>query len=129
VGQPVGDLIIPLLAPSAASGTVNSPLNLTTGQRVSLEVDVYLTLQANVSMKFEVFPPVGSTSNNTGNSFNATFSPPSFSALPNKKASTILSFSVPSSAAVGQYSAVVAAVDSSNTSITWGDYFQINVRG
>jgi len=134
--MPIGDVIIPALAPNAQSGGVNEPLNLTLGEKVTLEVDVYLTINANVGMKSEVFPPiVRSSSSNSDISTQVTsipisisFGPASLSALDNVKASTNMTIQVSSSAQTGQYYVSITAFDTANSSIIWGDYFQMNVR-
>lgn len=151
VEEPVGDVIIPKLSNSLGSNEVsNNVLNMTRGESLSLAVLVYPTINVNVTMELQLFPPVESNvsatvttsaysssnasssssayGSNENSSIAAKFNPIGMHIKAYGNSTTIMALSVSKDAIVGTYSAVVSAVDAENSSIVWGASFEINVQ-
>ena len=130
--QPVVDVILPSLFRQQGSNSQNAPLNVTSGQNVTLEVDVYTTVSLNLKMQYAAFllPSGynGSTSSQGNPSImSATFNPQTLNINGGAKGISTLRLSIPPTALLGEYSAVISAINVNNSTQTWGDIFQIFV--
>jgi|GEM_PF-2042577 hypothetical protein len=127
---PVVDVIIPSLVRKYGSGDVNSQLNLTDGESITLLVQVYSTANLNLSMTFQAYL-LGSTSigSNASDYFTSSFANPILSVKPGVGGSTNMTLHVLDDAPQGVYNAVVSASDVKNASDVWGTLFQIKVGG
>ncbi len=122
--QPIVEVVIPKLAGgSNPNGATNSQLNVSSGQSVTLSVSVYPTVPLTVEMEFRLY----ASTNTTGNFVNASFTPSRLAIPSQGNGTTTMTLSFSDSAPAGTYSAVVTAVDSENSSLYWGSYFQILV--
>lgn len=129
IEQPVVDVIVPALSREQGSGNNNIPLNVTVGQVVSLVVNVYSTVNLNVSVDYKVL--TGPTTNNSSPDLvvNGSFSPETLSIGADEKGTTNMTFAISPSAFMGQYNMVISAINLDNSSQFWGDFFQVNVSG
>lgn len=134
VQQPVVDLIIPTLFRQQGSDSGNLPLNVTRGENVPLSIDIYTTVTITFSMKCEIYllsvrsgTSTASTTNST--TILASFNPQSLIVNASAKGVSTMHLSVLSQTLVGEYTAVVTAVNVYNSTQSWGDIFQINVSG
>ncbi len=147
ISEPVVDVIIPSLATTHGfNGATNKLLNLTRGETVSMNVEVYTSkVGVNATMQLFIYPPLegsnsssGTTTSNTtssslisktgGAGISAKFSPANLSIPASSNETSIMTLSVSSTAIEGYYSATVSAFDPDNPSYVWGTLFEINVQ-
>ncbi len=147
VSEPVVDVIIPSLATThGLGGATNHMLNVTRGQTVPMNVEVYTTNVAiNATMQLFIVPTSqgsnssnGTTSSNTttsslisktgGAGITVRFNPANLSIRASSNESSVMTLSISSTAAEGYYDATVSAMDPDNSSYVWGTFFEINVQ-
>lgn len=120
LNEPVVDVIIPSLFKSGA----NAPLNISTGKRTSLQVQIYPTVRLDMIMQFRI---ISSTSGNYSNAIMATFDPGTLLVAAGSSGNTTMNIYVPLNTTAGTYDSVVSAVNLSNSSQYWGPILQIDV--
>ncbi len=127
--EPVVDVIIPALFRQTSTGGVNSPLNMTPGESTNVIVQVYPTVNVNVTMQFRYFSLSQNGSITGQNStITGTFNPSKLNILSGKEGNTNLSLGISQSAQDGEYNAVISAIDTQNSSEVWGVILQVNVE-
>jgi hypothetical protein len=126
VNQPVVDIIIPSLFKESSTGGINSALNLTRGQVVSLQVEVFPTFNLTASMNLRVYA-LNTSQGNASGAISATFEPEQLNVAENSVKNTTMTIDVSSNAQPAGYNAVVSATNAVNASQSWGDVFQLNV--
>ena len=127
-GEPVVDVVMPLLGTSGNSTNPNRVINLSLGETKTFEVDIYPTVGLSFEMSFRsvlVSRSSAGSSSGAGANITAAFQPPTLTLGANEKGSTFMTISVPAGAAKGAYDAVVSATSRSNSSDVWGLYFEI----
>lgn len=134
VEQPVVDLIIPTLFKQQGSDSSNVPLNVTRGENVTLSIDIYATVNLTITMNYSIYllsAPSGSSAAPGTNSTTvlASFNPQSLTVDTRAKGVVTMYLRVLSETPMGDYTAVVSAVNVNNSTQSWGDIFQINVSG
>jgi hypothetical protein len=123
--EPVVDVIMPAIGSSGNYSNPNRVVNLTLGGSETFEVDIYPTVGISVMMLFSsVLTSI--TAQGSGN-ITATFQPSTLAVGANSKGVTMMTVSVPASAAEGTYDGVVSAQSQGNSSEVWGLYFQLVV--
>lgn len=121
------DVVIPSLATSEqGGGETNSQLNASTGMNYTIQVQLFSTLQLNVTMSFAAYYTGANTAGSAD--VGATFEPRSLTLRSTGGTTVLLTVIVPPNAAIGAYNAVVTAVDASDPSQVWGTFFEISVR-
>ncbi|HXQ93506.1 MAG TPA: hypothetical protein VN739_10920 [Nitrososphaerales archaeon] len=129
IQQPVVDILVPSLFRETSIGGQNVPLNITNGQSDSIVIQVYPTVDLNITMEFQYYllsTNESSRSSDPG-SISATFNPSNLRIDAGKTENTSMTLRVSPSAPLGQYNAVISAFNSANSSQVWGVIVQINV--
>jgi len=129
IQQPVVDILVPSLFRETSTGGQNVPLNITSGQTDSIVIQVYPTVDLNITMGFQYYflsTNESSSSSNPG-SISATFDPSDLRIDMGKTENTSITLHVSPNAPLGQYDAVISAFNSANSSQVWGVIVQINV--
>ena len=134
IGEPVLDIIIPSLFHQTSTGGINSPLNASAGQTLSLTVQLFPTTSLNVSMQFRYFvlnssnsATVSSSQNATSDYIMSTFHPQETTITASKTSNVTMQLAISQSAVRGQYNSVVSAVNLQNSSQVWGVIVQIDI--
>jgi hypothetical protein len=125
--EPVVDVIIPALFRQTSTGGVNAPLNMTTGESTKLIVQVYPTVNVNVTMQFRYFSLSNDASGVQNSTITGTFDPSKLDIQSGKVGNTTLALGVSQSAQDGEYNAVISAIDTQNSSEAWGVIVSVNV--
>ena len=133
IQEPVVDILVPSLFERTPTGGQNEPLNVTTGQDIELVLQVYPTVNLNLSMEFRYYllsatEAQNSSSDNSSQLISANFNPTSMRIASGKTANTTVSLQVSQTAPEGQYNAILSALNTDNSSEIWGVIIQINVR-
>jgi hypothetical protein len=127
--EPILDVVMPVLGNSTSPTNPNLTVNMTAGTTRSFEVDLYPTIDVNVTMGFSSFLVSASSggAHASAGEPSARFLPGNLTLRANGKGTTYLSLTIPGDAEPGTYSSVVSAVDDTNSSNVWGIYFQLLV--
>jgi hypothetical protein len=131
ISEPVVDIILPSLFRETSTGGQNEPLNVTVGQTDTLAIRVYPNVNLNLTMVFKYYlltsSFTSSVSNNSSQSILANFVPSNLNIKAGKMGNTSMTLQVSRTASVGQYAAVISALNLDNSSEVWGVLVQINV--
>lgn len=127
--QPVVDIILPVIGSSGNSSNPNRFVNLTAGSSTVFEVDVYPTIPLNVSLSFSSYLLNGGVSSGatTGGAPEAVFEPSHLSIPANGRGISLMDITIPGGTGTGTYAAVITATNVSNSSETWGLFFQLRL--
>jgi hypothetical protein len=132
IQEPVVDILIPNLFRETSTGGQNVPLNVTTGQTDAIVIQIYPTVELNLTMEFRYYFLSSivstSTTDNLSRSISATFDPSNLKISAGSTANTTMTLQVSPSAPLGEYNAVVSAFSSENSSEVWGVIVRINVQ-
>jgi hypothetical protein len=129
--EPVVDVIMPAVGSSGNTTNPNRVLNVTAGSDLTLEVEVYPTVALNASMSFSSYlvsvSGDGSSGMPGGDLPSATFQPSTLTIPAYGHGVTQMLLAVPAGTEPGTYAAVVTATDASNSTQSWGLFFQLEV--
>jgi hypothetical protein len=132
ISEPVVDILLPSLFRETSTGGQNEPLNVTVGETDTLAIQIYPNVNLNLTMEFRYYflgtTFSSTTSSNSSQSILAQFFPPSLSINADKTGNTSVTLQVSRTASLGQYNAIISALNTENSSEVWGVIVQINVR-
>lgn len=131
ITQPVLDIIIPSLFHETSTGGINSPLNASAGQSISLTVQLFPSTNLNVSMQFRYFLMNSSSSSispqGNASSLSAMFHPLDLTIAGGKTANVTMDLAISASTVKSHYTSVISAVNLQNSSQVWGVIMQIDI--